>query len=719
MHRSFSRLSPLVAIASLVTLAALEGCSGSSSATGQDAGAGGDAGGDGLVTPDAPIGDGNTTLDADAEVGPDATGNDGASDAGGDVGDAVVVGSDPDTVRRRLTAVDALVRKLSSAGATTKDPKERLLALSKSALTIPDVTAFSLDPAGLDGTATLWDGETVSFSEGLDPDGTPPATPAPPTPPKPRSLSYSISPTKKALLLQMSGLGPDADAALANLDKYLSKAGYETTVGVPDLPTLRDAVSGFSVVYVNAHGEDGELWTEQAVTDAVGNAIEYPDDVDEPGTSYNYGLDCSGSSERDTTIAGERAAGLLKIDVGKYYNAAEDRLKYAVRYWITPAWVRAHWHLEPHAVVHFDACHTAESTKFSDAIKDVGGDAFLGWIAAAPYPGCYSISQRFWDDVLGTNLDSALTTLPQRPFDVDSVMDYMAAKQLDRVTSKGTLRTLTKISSGDSVILVPSIEHIEMGPLDAWFTVYGQFATTPGVISIGGVDTNCGDWTATKLDHCALPKIGAPGAYGPVVVDYQGRLSNPVPITHWKGTIQYTERGPSPLSEDIALQFVLRADVHRYRTKPGETPLERKLPAFFSDGNGATSCVWSYSGAGCPGNGAFDFVPTASPLCSLRVIVDTSLPEAQRFKFQPTMSGVNYPCAGGMTLAPDFFSDPMIADESPFKGSVTGSWLWVGMNQDTYELETRDLAHSLGPVAYDFTWATIKPDAPPLTTDGR
>lgn len=204
-----------------------------------------------------------------------------------------------------------------------------------------------------------------------------------------------------------------------------------------------------------------------------------------------------------------------------------------------------------------------------------------------------------------------------------------------------------------------------------------------------------------------------------MVVDYDGRKSNAVPITHWTGTLNYSEIA-TPVVHTIALTFHLRADVHRYRTKPRETPLERTLATLFTDRDSATQCVWTYTNGGCSGGGTVPFVPGSSPQCSLQVKIDTSLPEAQRIKLQPLLSGTKVPCGGSTLVAPDFYGDPYLADEGPISGSTTGNWFWAGLDTtDTYTLETRDRANALGPAAFDIQWSDMTPDAPPSKTDRR
>lgn len=425
---------------------------------------------------DASHGDGSSTDGSVADGGGTDGGPDGGDAPGetSDAGDASDLDAavDVPAMRRHFVALDALMKALSDLGTTTPDAVDRMAAFAATARTITDVSDVVVHPDGYDAAVKLWDGEVVSFSAGMRPDD---SALDPPPPPGLRTLDYSIPKTKKAILLQMTGLGGEGPGALADLQNYLTTAGYSTTTGVPDLPTLR-GLSGYAAVYINTHGQDGSIFTEQPITDSAGKAIEY-DEVPEGARDPNdYAGDFTRSTERDTTIRSERLRGLLTWGVALYYNATEGKLKWASRYYVTPSWITTYWRLEPHAVVHFDACHTAESSKLADAVTDpaVGGDVFLGWVHPAPYPNCYRPSRRFWDDVLGTNIYSTIAE-PQRPFDVDAVMDYMSSKSLDRATGASGPATLTKMkkSGSDSVIMVPSIEHIEMGPLDAWFTVFG------------------------------------------------------------------------------------------------------------------------------------------------------------------------------------------------------------------------------------------------------
>jgi hypothetical protein len=692
----------------LLASSLLVGCSSGGDAAAQ---ANGEAGGQPESGSDVDVADDTDAPASDAAA--DSTATDGAAEGGG-------VATDTETVRRRLKALDGVMRKLSSIGVTTTSPADRLAKLASEALTVTDVASCTIDKDGLDARLTLWNGENISISLGMNP-GAGPFTTPPPPPPLP--LEYGLAPTKKALILQMKGLSEPGFAAIAAIESYLTKAGFDKpTVGAPDLSFLRSSVHGYAVVYINTHGEDGQLFTEQPVTDGKGVPMEWPIDINAV-KPYDFGADLMAASERDATIAAERAVGQLDIMVSPYYNEGEDALKYAARYSITPSFIAKNWTLEKHALVHLDACHTAESTKLFDAVKTAGADAFIGWVHPAPYPECYRASQRFFDDVLGTNMYSTLME-PQRPFDVDAVMDYLTASDVATVRTTDDKKmihsaTMTKFSAAP-VILVPSIEHIEVAPIASSFAVYGEFGSTPGKITVGGVETTCGTWTSTKLDHCALPKIGAPGAYGPVVVDHDGRKSNPVPITHWSGTLSYQETA-SGLDEKIDVAFQLRADVHRFRTKPRETPHDAKSAmTLFTEGDGATQCKWSYTlGSSCSGSGTVSFMPGSTPFCAVEVKFDDSLPEAKRFALQPIMAGVTMSCGAGMTTVPDFYSDPYLPDESTLTGSTTGNWFWVGLDPVTYAFEARDDSKNLGTATFDIKWPAIPADSIPQTTDPR
>lgn len=107
-------------------------------------------------------------------------------------------------------------------------------------------------------------------------------------------------------------------------------------------------------------------------------------------------------------------------------------------------------------------------------------------------------------------------------------------------------------------------------------TLLGQFGTRAGSVTVGGAAASVSSWSDSEV-VVALQQSGA-GASGMVEVDVDGRVSNDVPLTAWEGwPVDYTVDLGSSLaagfSQSVSCSLHFRADIHEYRTKPGETPI--------------------------------------------------------------------------------------------------------------------------------------------------
>jgi hypothetical protein len=98
-------------------------------------------------------------------------------------------------------------------------------------------------------------------------------------------------------------------------------------------------------------------------------------------------------------------------------------------------------------------------------------------------------------------------------------------------------------------------------------------------VTVNGTDVPVKAWKADKL-ACTLPAADQPGGAGPVVVKVRGIKSNVVPITLWRGRVEYEyhstgDTKKADYKQTMDFNMVLRGDVHAHRNAPGAEPVGR------------------------------------------------------------------------------------------------------------------------------------------------
>jgi hypothetical protein len=97
-----------------------------------------------------------------------------------------------------------------------------------------------------------------------------------------------------------------------------------------------------------------------------------------------------------------------------------------------------------------------------------------------------------------------------------------------------------------------------------------------------------------------LPDPDDAGGYGDVVVTVRGHESNNVPLTMWHGKMRYEVKylgllGSCDATMKTEYDIYIRADIHRYRERPGEEPVTPE-GIIFTIALTSTG-TWSYSGS--------------------------------------------------------------------------------------------------------------------------
>ncbi|MDF1596492.1 MAG: hypothetical protein P1T08_10415 [Acidimicrobiia bacterium] len=232
------------------------------------------------------------------------------------------------------------------------------------------------------------------------------------------------------------------------------------------------------------------------------------------------------------------------------------------------------WHFADGALVVLNAC---TSTALSGVITRAGNvGAFVGWDRPVAIRGAPIVLALFFDRLLGINTTPPNEWPDMRPFDAGSVFKYMEERKkiVDPVNKKAKLSV---VDLGQT-ILIPSIKFMEVHEDSNELFVEGLFGTRPGTIKIGTTEKDAADWSAETV----VVKIEdtGPTAAGEVTVIVDGRKSNPVPLTQWRGKMYYSadiDGLAKGLEADVVFDVHLRADVHMYRDVPWEEPAERRV----------------------------------------------------------------------------------------------------------------------------------------------
>ena len=203
----------------------------------------------------------------------------------------------------------------------------------------------------------------------------------------------------------------------------------------------------------------------------------------------------------------------------------------------------------------------------------------MGWDHPAVVADMDRAAKYLVDRLTGANvLDSQQDPKedpPQRPFDLASVTAAMLGRGMTVSKASSGPSTLTYLYNGDdkTYLLAPSIASVATGDSKMVLTgIFGPSDPTNAKITVGGADCaiNADRWTRTTAE-CKVDDT----AMGEVVVTVSDHESNHVKLTSWRGNLTYTFLSSPPgLSLVWTLAMHLRGDIHDYREKPGQAPVQ-------------------------------------------------------------------------------------------------------------------------------------------------
>jgi hypothetical protein len=375
-----------------------------------------------------------------------------------------------------------------------------------------------------------------------------------------RAQRSGVPANKPARILRSMGTAfPNCVPDLLN---WLGQAGYTNAGGTATIASLK-TVSGDGVFYLHGHGGAGSVRAGAAPAYAL------------------WVLD-------DYTAANEAA---FAADLGTgavcYMLARQDKDQPAVwHYAITDEFVTQYMSFGKNSFVLIHGCNgnSASAATFKAACFAKGASLYAGWTDVVMSNDSSRASRFVIDRMLGANLYSPKESPKQRPFDYQAVWTDLTSRGWDtsHAEGHGTAKfTFSTKSGSDCGILAPSIEFITLYEAPFHDTaktkmeLAGLFGDDPGdskrTVTVGGTKVDVTEWAADKVT-CDIPNFGE-GSVGDVVVEVASHRSNKVPISEWTIPFTYTWHWYGSLTDTIHLRLHLRADVHKFRERPGATPI--------------------------------------------------------------------------------------------------------------------------------------------------
>jgi len=364
---------------------------------------------------------------------------------------------------------------------------------------------------------------------------------------------------------------------------------------------------------------------------------------------------------------------LYANDLDEHRLCYAELMDYGWHYGINPSFVTRYMSFADNAVVFLDSCDGAKNDTMRNACFEKGASVYVGWTKEIDWDSGYRASTFLFDRLLAGN-QYVRESPNQRPFDFGAVHRDMMRRNYD--TDLGNLSSaeapplghagagshepspasLEKRGDDTSLLAIhhksghtfaglrPSVANLVVFETLEELHLLGYFGAKQGSVTINGHAVTVKSWEPGTV-KVELPSSG-PGSAGPVVVEVDGRHSNTVPLTEWRGQFRYTQEdnshGPA-LKKTATFTLHLRHDVHAYRLVPHVEP-----HANSAKNRGFTSLMaakdskveWAFSGAATAfkttyelsGSGAFTKaeVKKGGPVFSFSGELDAELKKVSR-----------------------------------------------------------------------------------------
>ncbi len=389
---------------------------------------------------------------------------------------------------------------------------------------------------------------------------------------------------EKAPVLLLNAMGSAFINSPANIKPIFEGKGYQVSIGDASVDGLKKInTEDNAIFFMDTHGGDGNTRDTMAI---IGGEVIF---------KKRYGFWTTDT----TSLANEKK---FAEDLDKerlvYFIATKDeptkgQMTEENHYAFTNKFVKEYMHFGKNSMIYLEACGSYTNDMiiaFHDRSKDKES-VYLGWTNNCGDQTGYRAAKFLFDRLLGANMPVNNPELshpkeepPQRPFDIDAVMNDMAGKGFDKFRYKEANAVIvsqllhkskigTKANEDDDprFILAPSIEYLEINEFESELTIHGIFGKDPGEnnreVTVNDVPVqSIKPWEKDKI-VCKIPYEGN-GSAGSVVVSVRNHKSNPVPLTEWY--IDFSVKQGKALTVATEYTLHLRADVHRRRIKPGE-----------------------------------------------------------------------------------------------------------------------------------------------------
>jgi hypothetical protein len=345
----------------------------------------------------------------------------------------------------------------------------------------------------------------------------------------------------------INSLGSWFGAAARSVDsikRWCKIAGY--TLVTPDIATVANLkkMKGDGIFYWATHGGYGErndakrgttyaLWTSDEVNAA--NEVKYLADLNTHNVQYMY--------QANDSVRG---------------GPPSSAMHYCVDLWF----IVNNMEFAENSLVYIDACGSGGfDPSYSFAFINAG--IYLGWSLPVTDDDADRAARFFFDRTLGMNRNTPKLTPPQRPFFVEDILSDMTKRGLD-VSGASRLTHPFEPVLAHLRLLAPSI-GLTSGKGDvssSTYTIGGSFADNPGaagVVLLNNKPVTISSWSPTEV------KIQKPQGGGTLVVTVRNVKSNPINLTEWNGTLEYTYTGRGTLKQHIVMNLKFWADVHTFR----------------------------------------------------------------------------------------------------------------------------------------------------------
>lgn len=369
-----------------------------------------------------------------------------------------------------------------------------------------------------------------------------------------KKTSDAFPGSSSARILNSLGAGfPYAQRSVDSLRTWCSLAGY--TLSTPDVATIENlkSMDGDGIFYWATHGgyaenRDGSestvfsMYTADVVT--PGNEAKYKADLNTLHVVYIYAPE--GFSARGFV------SGAGRFD-GEWH------------YGVDLSFIGANVSFANNSLVYFDACNSGGIDKARSQPLMAKAGFYLGWTVLVDDKFADVAARFFFDRTLGMNRNTPKLTPPQRPFFIEDVLSDMTRRGLDLDPRNQTrlVHPFEPVLSGLH-LLAPSI-GLTNGQGDvssSAYTIIGMFADNPGaagVVLLNDKPVTISSWTPEEIT------IQKPQGGGTLVVTVRNVKSNPVNLTEWSGTLDYTYLGRGTLKQHIVINLKFWADVHSFR----------------------------------------------------------------------------------------------------------------------------------------------------------